>query len=316
MGLIGSVLGYVNTGKAANTLSQGYLNAESGVLGASNSGQNQVNQTINNAANNVNTAGSNATSGVYDAANNCNQTIGACVTAANQGLGTTLSNQTTQLQPYLNAGAAGATQLQNYAASAPKFDFTPTQAQLEATPGYQFQLQQGKEGIVNTAAAQGLNNSGNTAKALDKYASDLASANYEQAFQNAQSQFQTNQNATLQNLGALTNAGLAASGQYNTAAQNAGNLQAANTVGGAAQQAANTVGAGTYAGNTATSLAEFLSNLQTQGSEYTGNLGLQGAINAGNLGVGAAGAQAGGDLGKSAVVSSGLASLGSLLAGL
>jgi hypothetical protein len=64
-----------------------------------------------------------------------------------------------------------------------------TQAQLETTPGYQFQLNQGLQSTQNSAAARGLGVSGAALKGAATYATGLANSNYQQQFQNAQSIF-------------------------------------------------------------------------------------------------------------------------------
>jgi hypothetical protein len=60
------------------------------------------------------------------------------------------------------------------------------QQTLAATPGYQFTLAQGLQGVNNSAAARGMLKSGNTLQALTQYASGLADNTYQQAVQNTQ----------------------------------------------------------------------------------------------------------------------------------
>lgn len=66
---------------------------------------------------------------------------------------------------------------------------TMTQAQLEQTPGYAFQLQQGAKGNAANAAAAGLGVSGAALKGLDAYNTGLASSNYQNQFNNQQTLF-------------------------------------------------------------------------------------------------------------------------------
>ena len=94
---------------------------------------------------------------------------------------------------------------------------------LAASPGYQFQLQQGQQGLERAAAARGTLLTGGTAKALDRYNQDYASTAY------------ANRVAQLQNLSGL---GAAAAGQqatlgtgYATQAGNLLNNQATNMTG-------------------------------------------------------------------------------------
>jgi hypothetical protein len=58
----------------------------------------------------------------------------------------------------------------------------PTQAQLAATPGYQFTLNQGLESTQNSAAARGLGNSGAALKGAAAYATGLANSTYQNDF--------------------------------------------------------------------------------------------------------------------------------------
>lgn len=61
-----------------------------------------------------------------------------------------------------------------------------TQAQLEATPGYNFNLQQGLKSVQNSAAARGLGVSGASLKGAASYATGLADSTYQNQFNNAQ----------------------------------------------------------------------------------------------------------------------------------
>lgn len=80
-----------------------------------------------------------------------------------------------------------------------------TQAQLEQTPGYQWQKSEGLKAVQSAAAARGLGVSGASLKGAATYVSGLASANYQKQFENAQTQFKdyidlnTNQQANLTN---------------------------------------------------------------------------------------------------------------------
>lgn len=65
-----------------------------------------------------------------------------------------------------------------------------TQAQLEQTPGYQFQLQQGLQATQNSAAARGLGVSGAALKGAATFATGLANSNYQTQFNNAQTRSQ------------------------------------------------------------------------------------------------------------------------------
>jgi hypothetical protein len=93
-----------------------------------------------------------------------------------QEFGTQQANEA----PWLQAGQGAIGQLAQLAGPGglPQWNQTfqaPTAAQAEATPGYQFQLQQGNQAIQNSAAASGNLLSGGTSAALDQYSQRLAS---------------------------------------------------------------------------------------------------------------------------------------------
>ncbi len=75
------------------------------------------------------------------------------------------------------------------------FTGAPTEAQIEATPGYQFNQTQGQEGVQNSAAARGLSSSGAALKGAATFASGLADSTYQNQYQDALSQYTTNEGA-------------------------------------------------------------------------------------------------------------------------
>ena len=119
----------------------------------------------------------------------------------------------------------------------------PTAAQAEATPGFQFTLQQGQNAIQNSAAAQGNLLSGGTEAALDQYSQGLASTNYQQSFNNALTQygtayntFQNNQANQFNRLASIAGLGQTTAGQLGTQGQAAaGNTANINLTAGAQQ---------------------------------------------------------------------------------
>ena len=116
---------------------------------------------------------------------------------------------------------------------------TESMAQLEATPGYQFALQQGNNATKAAASALGLGNSGAVLKGISNYTNGLASQNYQNIYNQQLGQAQLQQGQY----------GLANQGQqtiFNQLGQpvNTG-VSAAGTLGGIGQQTANQV-AGAY----------------------------------------------------------------------
>jgi hypothetical protein len=155
-----------------------------------------------------------------------------------------------------------------------------TEAQLQATPGYQFNLSQGLESTQNAAAARGLGVSGASLKGAATYATGLADSTYQNQFNNAQTNMQDYLNLnTGQQANAMNQynqlAGTAGIGE-NAAAQTgvAGTQSAAaagNYLNAAGQAtAAGTVGVGTAATNAANNYVSY--NL-LQGLTGTGQTG-------------------------------------------
>lgn len=73
--------------------------------------------------------------------------------------------------------------------AAPDAPAQMTQAQLEATPGYQFNLSQGLAATQNSAAARGLGVSGAALKGAATFATGLADSTYQQQFNNQLANF-------------------------------------------------------------------------------------------------------------------------------
>lgn len=134
-----------------------------------------------------------------------------------------------------------------YGVGANKID--PTAA-LEATPGYQFQRDQGLQAIDRSNAARGILNSGGADKARMRYASGLAASNYD---------------SYANRLAALAGVGQSATGSTAAAGQGAANnitsaigTNAAN-IGNAAMAAGN-ARASSYA-NTGSAINSGINNL-------------------------------------------------------
>jgi hypothetical protein len=128
-----------------------------------------------------------------------------------------------------------------------------TQAQLEQTPGYQFQMSQGLKALQSANAARGLGVSGAALKGAAQFATGLANSNYQQQFANAQTRFSdvsglsplqqgqlTGQYQRLQGTAALGESAAAQTGSTGaTLASQAGNA----LIAGGQANAAGTIGA-------------------------------------------------------------------------
>lgn len=104
--------------------------------------------------------------------------------------------------------------------------------ELQATPGYQFQLEQGLQGVNNSAAARGGLLSGANMKAINDYAQGKASTGYQNAWDRAQNAYSNAFNRNQQkfsNLQSMANNGQTAAGtQGNYANQLGANLSNLN----------------------------------------------------------------------------------------
>lgn len=117
--------------------------------------------------------------------------------------------------------------------------FGPEQFKAGMDPGYQWRLQQGAQGVMNTAAAGSGALSGPALKALMEYNQGAASQEYGAAF----NRFQTQQGNIFQRLTSMASMGQnAAAGVGNQAVSTGGNI-GANIVGAANAGAAGQIGA-------------------------------------------------------------------------
>jgi hypothetical protein len=149
------------------------------------------------------------------------------------------------LAPYMQLGQNAIPTLQGLLTDGrlnPQFSFNPTEQQLEQTPGYQFTLQQGLKGVDNAASAKGLNLSGAQLKGIGQYTTGLADQTYQQQYQNALQNFQTNYGVSSD----LYNryAGLVGLGQNAAAGIGNAGLQTANQAGNFLTSGANASAAG------------------------------------------------------------------------
>jgi len=139
----------------------------------------------------------------------------------NQGINALTTDYTAALQPYLqnyNTASAGTTQLGNVLGLNGQNGSQTAQQALQATPGYQFQVQQGDNAINAQAAATGMNGSGNQALALSNYNQGQASTNYNNYVSQLQPYLNASNSAASGIAGVNTGLGNATAGQYNNLA--------------------------------------------------------------------------------------------------
>jgi hypothetical protein len=176
------------------------------------------------------------------------------------------------LLPYNTAGQGALSDLSSLAASGPNgpggtnylsmasgmLPGQMTEAELQNTPGYQFQLGQGLKAVQNAAAGRGLGVSGTAMKGAATYATGLADSNYQQQFANSQTRFGDVLNLNTTQQGNLTN-------QFNR-------LNAVASLG---------ENAGAQTGNTGATLANTAANATLQAGAYNaaGITGVGSAVN-------------------------------------
>lgn len=156
-----------------------------------------------------------------------------------------LASVTQQEQPFITAGTNALAALQSglgiggsNATGVGSLNAPFTAAQYQQSPGYQFQLQQGEQALLDQRSAIGGVSGGNTLKALTQYGQGLANTDYQQAYNNyvAQQQQQYNMLSGLSNQGLSATNALAgvSTGTANNVAglqTQIGNAQAAGVAG-------------------------------------------------------------------------------------
>lgn len=148
------------------------------------------------------------------------------------------NTNTQNYSPYMTAGSTAAGQLNSDITNGTGFAAPFSLSNFMSSPGYQFQLQQGTQGVNNSAAATGGVLNGGTEKALAQYTQGLANQTYGDAYNRylANSQNQYGQLAGIAGLGLNATSNLGAqNGAAQTQAGNfltqKGNAQAAGTIG-------------------------------------------------------------------------------------
>lgn len=142
----------------------------------------------------------------------------------------------TDFEPWRTAGSNALTQLQE------GVNTQPTAEEVMATPGYQFGLTQGQQGIDRRIAAMGGRVSGQAIKAAGRFATDYATTGYNAAYQRSQDRM--NRLAAIAGIGQTATGASAAAGQ-NMANQNSGLISNQGDANAAAR-----IGRGNIWGNT------------------------------------------------------------------
>ena len=224
-----------------------------------------------------------------------------------------LGKQEKVYTPYQEAGLAGQNRLREYLGIGgdprsqgygqyANAQFTPEAFAAGQDPGYAFRMKEGLKAVDAQAAARGGLISGAALKASQRFGQDMAS----QEYQNAYNRFQTTRQNTLAPYQSLQGVGLNAAGGLSNAAGAYGtnSMGALGGYGGAAGGAYGALGTGLYnaigtAGN------QINSAYGNYGNQLTGALTGFGS-NQANLTTGAANATASGQVGSANALNQGI----------
>jgi hypothetical protein len=178
--------------------------------------------------------GGSALLGAVTSSNAANTQAGA-INSANNLNASEFATQQKNEAPYQAAGVQALGQLQN-----PAFEQNFNAQMFQQSPGYQFSLQQGQNALNAANAATGNQVSGAGLAALSNYNVGSANNEYQQAFNN----YQTQQQGNFGRLATIAGMGAGANAQSNAAAQNYGNQTSSNMVGAGNAAAASQIGIG------------------------------------------------------------------------
>ena len=140
--------------------------------------------------------------------------------------------------PYREAGEEALNRLRAGTKVGGEFDKAFSETKFTADPGYAFRLSEGMKALDRTAAARGGLLSGSTLKGAQRYGQDLASQEYQNAF----NRFYAERTNRLQPLQSLAGVGQTSANTLSNAAGQFGNQMGANIIGAGNAMAAGQVG--------------------------------------------------------------------------
>jgi len=163
-------------------------------------------------------------------------------------------------------GLSGDTNAANYGEYAKAFGTD----QFQQDPGYAFRMSEGLKGLDRSASARGGILSGGALKGIQRFSQDLASQEYQNAF----NRYQTDRAARLNTLGGLSASGQSAANVMTGAAGTLGSNNAANALARAQATSANSIGRGAATGNIATNRGAATGNLAVNRGQAMAGLSL------------------------------------------
>lgn len=187
--------------------------------------------------------GGSAIIGAVTSSNASRSAAAAQSDAANAANATQLQMFNTQREDAAPWRAAGGRALAGLENSDFQRDFT--MADFTADPGYQFRMNEGLKAIQNAASARGRLSSGGTLKSLLGYGQEMAS----QEYQNAYNRFNADRDRRFNRLGSIAGIGQTANSQVAAAGQNYANQFSQNTMGAGNASAAASIAHGNSINN-------------------------------------------------------------------
>ena len=194
----------------------------------------------------------------FKAGDRANAAQGAATAAANKLQKEMYYDNASRSQPYISQGQLALSDMVNLNRNST--DFSRVQDPLrdhsgrfsmddfQADPGYQFRMDEGQKAIERGAAARGGLNSGATMKALMNYGQNMASNEYQNAYNrfnqdysNAYNRYNNDTTNKFNRLNTLANYGMSAIGNLGGAGASMANSVSNNLVGMGNAQAANEI---------------------------------------------------------------------------
>lgn len=187
--------------------------------------------------------GGSAILGAVTSSNSSRSAAAAQSDAANSANATQLQMFNTQREDAAPWRAAGGRALAGLEDKDFQRDFT--MSDFQADPGYDFRMKEGMKAIERSAAARGGRHGGATMKALLGYGQDVASSEY----QNAYNRFNADRDRRFNRLGSIAGVGQTANSQVAAAGQNYANQFSQNTMGAGNASAAASIAHGNSMNN-------------------------------------------------------------------
>jgi hypothetical protein len=147
-------------------------------------------------------------------------------------------------EPFRQAGINALTKLQEQQGGMPEA-FSSSMVRTEQDPGYAFRMSEGMKALERSAAARGGLLSGATLKGAQRYGQDLASQEYQNAFNRALTEYNARvarESTGYNRLASLANVGQTATSQITGAAGTLGSQLGSNIIGAGNAAAAGQIG--------------------------------------------------------------------------